>query len=88
MNRIGVFTGIWTAGETAGFAMGPGLFAIILAFGGYQSSTAADFVVQSDAAKSAIALGFSIVPAVLVVVSLLVLARYRLDAQLSGEQHD
>ncbi len=87
-NRIGVFTGIWTAGETAGFAMGPGLFAIILATGGYQSSTAAEFVVQGDAAKSAIALGFSVVPAVLVIASLVVLARYRLDAQLSGAQHD
>ncbi|RYD87608.1 MAG: MFS transporter, partial [Sphingomonadales bacterium] len=39
-NRAGVFTGVWTAGETLGMAMGPGIYAIILAFGGYISSDA------------------------------------------------
>ena len=77
-NRIGVFTGVWTAGETLGLALGPGLYAVVLALGGYVSSTDST-AAQPDSAVTAIALGFSLVPAVLVVASLLLLARYRLD---------
>jgi len=43
------------------------------------SSTGDEAVAQSDAAVLAVRLGFSIVPALLVLVSLPVLARYRLD---------
>ncbi len=78
-NRIGVFTGVWTAGETLGLALGPGLYALILALGGYVSSTSGD-ADQTHSAEIAIALGFSAVPAALVVLSLLTLRRYRLDA--------
>ncbi len=77
-NRIGVFTGVWTAGETLGLALGPGLYAAVLALGGYVSSTDST-AAQPDSAVTAIALGFSVVPAVLVAISLLLLARYRLD---------
>ncbi|QGG40434.1 MFS transporter [Aeromicrobium yanjiei] len=78
-NRIGVFTGVWTAGETLGLAIGPGLFALILAIGGYVSSTdhTAD---QPDSALTAIAIGFSLVPAVLIAASVLFLRRYALDS--------
>ncbi len=41
-NRAGVFTGVWTAGETLGLALGPGVFGLVLALGGYVSSTGAD----------------------------------------------
>ena len=41
-NRAGVYTGVWTAGETLGLALGPGLFALVLALGGYVSSTTGD----------------------------------------------
>lgn len=85
-NRIGVFTGIWTAGETAGFAMGPGLFALVLAFGGYQSSTVDETVTQSDAALTAMMLGFTVVPAALVIISMFVLRAYSLDDRLAGEK--
>ena len=37
-NRAGVYTGVWTAGETLGLALGPALFALVLAIGGYHSS--------------------------------------------------
>ncbi len=80
-NRIGVFTGVWTAGETLGLAIGPGLFAVILAIGGYVSSTD-HTAVQPDSARTAIAVGFSFVPAVLIAVSMLFLRRYALDSQL------
>ncbi len=38
----GVFTGVWTAGETLGLELGPGLYALVLALGGYVSSTGGD----------------------------------------------
>ncbi len=79
-NRVGVFTGVWTAGETLGLALGPGLLAITLAVGGYVSSTSGD-VVQSANAQTAIALGFSVIPALLILSSLYWLVRYRLDEQ-------
>lgn len=83
-NRIGVFTGVWTAGETLGLALGPGLYALVLATGGYVSSTDAS-AHQPDSALTAIALGFSLVPAVLVALSLLLLSRYGLDASAVAE---
>lgn len=77
--RAGVYTGVWTAGETLGLALGPGVFAIVLALGSYQSSTTGD-VVQPDSAVTAITLGFSLLPATLVLLSLWWLRRYSLDA--------
>ena len=79
VNRAGVFTGVWTAGETLGLALGPGVFAIVLALGGYVSSTGGT-VEQPDSAVDAITLGFSLLPAVLVLLSLLWLRGYRLGA--------
>ena len=65
------------AGETLGLALGPGLFALLLALGDYRSSTDGD-AVQPDSAVTMIVLGFSVVPAALVLVSLWWLARYSL----------
>jgi Na+/melibiose symporter-like transporter len=78
-NRTGVYTGVWTAGETLGLALGPGVFALVLAIGGYRSSTDGD-VAQPDSALTAIVLGFSVLPALLVLLSLVWLRRYALDA--------
>jgi Na+/melibiose symporter-like transporter len=78
-SRVGVYTGVWTAGETLGLALGPGLFALVLAIGGYRSSTDGD-AVQPDSALTAITLGFSVLPAILVVVSLAWLVRYSLGS--------
>ncbi|KRF19090.1 MFS transporter [Nocardioides sp. Soil797] len=83
-NRAGVFTGVWTAGETLGLALGPGLFALMLAIGDYRSSTDGD-AVQPDSAVTAIVLGFSLVPAAITLVSLWWLSRYSLgDPTLSA----
>ncbi|WP_134739810.1 MFS transporter [Nocardioides sp. 503] len=78
-NRAGVYTGVWTAGETLGLALGPGVFALVLAIGGYRSSTDGD-AAQPDSALTAIVLGFSLLPAVLTLLSLWWLSRYTLDA--------
>lgn len=78
-NRIGVFTGLWTAGETLGMALGAALFASVLALGGYISSAQGETVTQPDSALAAIVLGFSIIPALLIALSLVTLRRYTLD---------
>lgn len=79
-NRAGVYTGVWTAGETLGLALGPGVFALVLALGGYVSSTDSA-AVQPDSAVTAITLGFSLLPAILVLSSLWWLSRYSLSAE-------
>lgn len=79
-NRAGVYTGVWTAGETLGLALGPGLFAVVLALGGYLSSSGGD-VTQPGSALTAITLGFSLVPALLTLASLWWLRGYALDAE-------
>ena len=79
-NRAGVYTGVWTAGETLGLALGPGVFALVLAAGGYVSSSSGH-AAQPSSALTAITLGFSLLPAVLVLVSLIPLSRYSLDAR-------
>jgi Na+/melibiose symporter-like transporter len=78
-NRVGVYTGVWTAGETLGLALGPALFAGALALGGYVSSEDGD-VAQPGSAVTAIVIGFSLLPAALTLGSLFWLSRYRLDA--------
>jgi glycoside/pentoside/hexuronide:cation symporter, GPH family len=77
-NRVGVYTGVWTAGETFGLALGPLVYAGVLSLGGYVSSTDG-LAAQPDSALTAIALGFAVVPAVLVALSVITLVRYRLD---------
>ena len=82
-NRAGVYTGVWTAGETLGLALGPGLFALVLALGGYVSSTTGD-AEQPSSAVTAIVLGFSVIPALLTLLSLVFLRRYTLDSGRRG----
>jgi glycoside/pentoside/hexuronide:cation symporter, GPH family len=76
-SRVGVYTGVWTAGETFGLALGPAVFALVLQLGGYRSGSDA---VQPDSAVTAIVVGFALLPAILILASLWWLARYRLDA--------
>ena len=81
-NRAGVYTGVWTAGETLGLALGPAVYAGVLALGGYVSTDQpADWMtqLQPDGALTAIVVGFSLLPAALVLVSLLPLRAYALD---------
>ena len=61
--QAGSFSGVWTAGETVGFALGATVLSIILAVTGYVSSTAAETVTQPDAAITGIVVSFSLVPA-------------------------
>ncbi|MGU3646205.1 MFS transporter [Microbacterium sp. C23T] len=76
--RAGSFSGVWTAGETVGFALGATTLAVILAMTGYVSSTGTQVVEQPDAAITGIVVSFSLAPAVLIALSLVTLARYPL----------
>lgn len=76
--RAGVFGGVWTAGETAGMALGATVLTIVLAVSGYVESSAEVTVTQPAAAIAGISLSFSLLPAALMFVSLLTLNRYRL----------
>jgi len=80
-NRAGVYTGVWTAAETFGLALGPAVYAGVLALGGYRSSESGT-IAQSDSALTAIVLGFSLLPAVLTVLSLWWLRRYSLTEEV------
>lgn len=84
-NRAGSFGGVWTAGETAGMALGATLLTILLASTGYQESIAGQSVQQADAVVTGITLSFSIVPAVLVLISTIAIRAYPLRrADITG----
>jgi Na+/melibiose symporter-like transporter len=74
----GTFGGVWTAGETAGMALGTTVLTIVLAVSGYVESIGQQVVTQSPAAIAGIVISFSVVPAVIMALSLVTLARYRL----------
>ncbi len=76
--RAGRFGGVWTAGETTGFALGTAVLTVALAVTGYVESTDAQQVAQSDVAVLGIVASFSVVPALLLAASLLALRRYPL----------
>ncbi|SDO19689.1 Na+/melibiose symporter [Klenkia soli] len=77
--RAGVFTGVWTAAEALGLAVGPGVLGGLLALAGYRSSSGTAVVAQTAAADTTVLLGFSLLPALLVLASLPLVARYRLE---------
>jgi Na+/melibiose symporter-like transporter len=83
--QAGVFTGLWTAGETLGLAFGPGIFGIIISMAGYRSSDTGVAVTQTGGARLGILLAFTVLPALLVGLAVLLLRRYDLTEQkLSG----
>ncbi len=79
--NAGAFTGLWTATEATGAALGPYLYAAVLAFGGFVSTTAGQTVAQSDTAVAAVRYGFSIVPALVMVFAIWLQRHYALDAE-------
>ncbi len=73
--RAGVAAGLWTAAETLGLALGPGLFGLILATGGYLSTMEHATAAQPDSAITAIVLGFSTIPGILILLGIPLLRR-------------
>lgn len=76
--RAGTFGGVWTAGETAGMAFGATVLTVVLSLTGYVESVGTELVSQPGSAVAGIVLSFSLIPAVVMGLSFLTLARYRI----------
>lgn len=83
--QAGVFGGMWTAGETTGMALGATVLTVVLAIAGYAESVSGETVVQSVSAINGIIISFSVVPAAIIGLSLIPLARYRLRKGMIGK---
>ncbi|MBX9245875.1 MFS transporter [Actinotalea ferrariae] len=77
-DRAGVLSGVWTAGETAGLALGPTLLLLVLAVTGFVSRQGGAVAEQPASAIAGVVLSFSLLPAVLVAASLTTLRAYPL----------
>ncbi|MGH3759496.1 MFS transporter [Actinophytocola sp.] len=76
--RAGLFAGVWTAGETLGLALGPALYGLVLAIGGYVSSAGTD-VAQPSGAVTAVIVGAGLIPALFALGGLPLLRRRVLE---------
>ncbi|MBX3098354.1 MAG: MFS transporter [Salinibacterium sp.] len=74
----GSFGGVWTAGETTGIALGTTVLGIVLGASGYIESVGGVAVTQPASAIMGIALSFSAVPALIILLSLITFSRYPL----------
>ncbi|MFC6153840.1 MFS transporter [Nocardioides yefusunii] len=79
-SRAGSYTGVWTATEAVGTAIGPYVYSAVLAVGGFAAAVNGDSVPQTDGAVDAVLIGFTLVPAVLMTVAVLFQRLCRLDA--------
>ncbi|QCR18862.1 MFS transporter [Agrococcus sp. SGAir0287] len=89
VDRSGVIGGVWTAMETTGFALGGLVMSIVLAATGYVASRGG--AEQPESVVVGIAVAFSVIPALVVLVSLVPLRGYRLtravvDAEVAPRQ--
>ncbi|MFN8125947.1 MAG: MFS transporter [Candidatus Nanopelagicales bacterium] len=87
-SKAASYTGVWTATEATGTAIGPYIYMLVLGLGGFVASTAANPVVQSQSAQNALVLGFTVVPAVLMAVAMLFQRRYSLEQGAFGSSHE
>ena len=76
MPRQGMFTGLWTAGEKMGLALGGLVTGVVLSWTGFIASTGTA-VAQPESALTGVRLTFTILPALLVAASLLLLMQFR-----------
>jgi GPH family glycoside/pentoside/hexuronide:cation symporter len=76
--QAGVFTGVWTAGETLGLALGPGIYAAVLQIFGYAPSLTGEAAAQSGTARLGILIGFTALPGLVVAGALVALRGYDL----------
>jgi Na+/melibiose symporter-like transporter len=83
--QAGVFTGLWTAGETFGLALGPGAYALVLQLSGYVSSDTGQAATQDATARLGMLLGFGALPAIVVGAAVLLLRGYDLTPQRLAE---
>jgi Na+/melibiose symporter-like transporter len=83
--QAGVFTGVWTAGETFGLTLGPYIFGQTIQLFGYVPSNTGEAATQSSNAQLGVLLGFTVVPGLVVGLALLFLRTYNLGQQTPAE---
>lgn len=76
-SHSGLYSGIFSAVEKVGFALGPAISGIILSMGGFVGSKSADVIVQSPQAITTLTLAFCAYPVALKLLSLLIFTRYK-----------
>ncbi|MGN9839027.1 MFS transporter [Nonomuraea sp. H19] len=76
--RAGVLTGLWTAIENGVSSFGALIFGVILSIGGFIESEPSRPVQQPDSAVTAVLIGQTAVPALIVLASVLMALKYRL----------
>lgn len=76
IHRQGMFTGLWTAGEKLGLALGGLVTGAVLSWTGFVASSGT-VVEQPQSALTGVRLAFAILPSLLVAASLLLLVRFR-----------
>ncbi|MGB3413413.1 MAG: MFS transporter, partial [Microbacteriaceae bacterium] len=84
--QAGVFSGVWTAGETSGLAFGATILAIVLSSTGYLESVGLDTVIQAESAIFGIVIALSVIPAALMFISLLFFRQYKLRKEDIDDQ--
>lgn len=77
-DRGGIISGVWTAGETTGMALGPTAALLVLAVTGFISSKGAEVANQPPSALAGVILIMSALPASLALLALIPLKRYTL----------
>jgi glycoside/pentoside/hexuronide:cation symporter, GPH family len=87
LRRAGAYTGVWTAGEKAGFAVGPALFAGVLAITGFIETESGAIIEQPAAALTGLTLGFTVLPAALILLGLAFVRGYDLDEDAVAALH-
>jgi GPH family glycoside/pentoside/hexuronide:cation symporter len=79
LRREGLYSGFYSFVEKLAFALGPLLSGAILSAGGFVKSAGGPPPVQPDSAITAVFVASTVIPAVAPLLSILFLARYRLD---------
>jgi Na+/melibiose symporter-like transporter len=77
--RAGSYTGVWTAAEATGGALGPYVYSACLAVGGFVASAGGEHTTQSPGALAAVRYGFTLVPAALMTIAIALQRQYTLD---------
>ncbi|TDC86997.1 MFS transporter [Actinomadura sp. 7K507] len=77
--RAGAYTGVWTATEATGTAIGPYVYSATLALGGFVATTEGHRVAQTDSALTALLIGITVVPSALMAVAFFFQRRFALD---------
>lgn len=80
-HQAGVLAGIWSSMEALGAALGAQLLSAALAVSGYRQSAAGEAVAQTDRALQGMLIGSTLVPAAVMLASVVLLRLYRLNAR-------